>query len=381
MNISEVGTLLGMVCRDISSEASSLTAHASRLKHDMQTIQSGISGTCSPAYTEIMNCLNVSLMQIERATTFLYHSMTIAEQWARPRVGSLIYPGTNPLDFQPSDQNEGMVIERSATNSYERANRSPEESNVFLRQHSAFSTMMLSMLPDQRKEAVESSYANAPMEITDLLTRYSSNLTQIKDSGYGFDSDGHRFKCDSNYDPRSQTLAMDESMNHAEYVDVIKHELGHFVDHMKGTDDPTHSLQCYSDSQPFVSAVAKDASALNTSTPEGRMLVNDMLDDLFSTGACNDRNVTDIISAVLCNEPIVVSRFQSEGVTGYVAYYKHDDDYWYAVDRNGQSLGKREKEVFANEFAIETDGYRISKDFIERWFPNIYGQMQECIYS
>ena len=159
-------------------------------------------------------------------------------------------------------------------------------------------------------------------------------------------------------------------MNNAEYADVLKHEMGHFVDHMMGTP---------SDTAAFLQAMEKECGKYDTSTAIGNLNMEEMLDDLFNTGACFDRNVTDILSALFRNHPIIQARFDKECVTGYVAYYMHNNDYWDACDENGQSYNKRSKEIFANLFAIVTDNYRISVNFVERWFPDINGEMARCL--
>lgn len=143
---------------------------------------------------------------------------------------------------------------------------------------------------------------------------------------------------------------MNENMNDAEYSEVFQHEVGHFVDCQRGWE---------SNSREFADAVAADLQSMEKSSPEGRMRMNDMLDDAFSSGAAYDRNVSDCISALFRNDPEIVSRFRDEGA----AYYCHDNDYW-ARNNNRQS------EIYANSFGIQSAQHRISKNFVERYFPN-----------
>ena len=130
-----------------------------------------------------------------------------------------------------------------------------------------------------------------------------------------------------------------------------------------------------SDKPEFLEAMSQDTDRFYAPGSAGDMYLRDMLDDLFSTGACYDRNVTDILSALFYNDKRVYDRFFREGV----AYFQHGNEYWQETDANGLNLNKRGKEIFANGFAIETDGYRISKNFIERWFPRINEQMRRNI--
>lgn len=248
---------------------------------------------------------------------------------------------------------------RSAVNSYQ---RSTEGGELAVLAESALSNQLVCMVPFERRQAIHASYTKAPEKITNAINCYCGNLTEVCESGYGYDEWGRMVKNGCYYSPNGRLIAMNEEMNDAEYTDVFKHEIGHFVDDMMGSA---------SNSPEFISAMDSTASSFDTNTPEGRQHLEDMLDDAFSTGACFDRNVTDIISALLVNNPIVEQRFASESETGYVANYKHKTDYWHEVDENGNLRNTRGSEIFANLFAIETDQYRISRNFVERWFPEI----------
>lgn len=159
---------------------------------------------------------------------------------------------------------------------------------------------------------------------------------------------------------------MHDEMTDAEYADVIQHELGHFIDDILGRP---------STGTVFRQAFSDVASRYNADTLEGIRLLNDMLDDAFSTSAAFDRNVTDIISALTMNHPTVVSRFNDENV----AYYRHKDAYWNRRNEDGTNAGMREKDSFANVFAIETGNYRISTNFVERWFPELSIALRQSV--
>ena len=155
-------------------------------------------------------------------------------------------------------------------------------------------------------------------------------------------------------------------MPDAEYADVLQHELGHFIDDALGRP---------STGDRFRQAFSAAAARYNTDTFYGQMMLNDMLDDAFSTGAAFDRNITDIISALTHNNPIVIRRFTEEGV----AYYRHQNDYWDRQLQDGTDAGMREKDSFANIFAIETGSYRISTNFAERWFPQLSEALRDSV--
>ena len=281
-----------------------------------------------------------------------------------------------------SEQNSGLTDQASATNSQERMNLSPDQDNVFVRGQSAVNRSLLSMFPSRRAEMIDSSYVGASAEVVSIINKHIYELRGIRETRplvdeFGkplVDEFGERKWEPCHYDPFTQTIAMDERvaegsgyvMTQHEYSDVFKHEIGHFIDHMLGSA---------SDKPEFTAAMHETINRYIGQGETGRMLLGDMLDDLFSTGACYDRNVTDVLSALFTNDDRVTTRFLNEGI----AYFGHCDKYWKATDMYGRSLNKRGKELFANCFAIETDGYRISKDFVERWFPQISEQMRRII--
>ena len=254
----------------------------------------------------------------------------------------------------------------SATNSLERQTLSPEEDNVFLRAQSAIDRSLLSMFPPRRAEVIDSGYTKASPNVIRLINRYVGEFRGITNT---------RNKSDTcHYNPATHTIAMNEQKNaknnylmtQHEYVDIFKHEMGHFIDHVLGS---------VSGRAEYLSAMEDDLKAFSNTYSMGEENLKNMLDDLYSTGDCYDRNVTDIISALFNNKRSILDRFDREGV----AFFWHEDDYWDAKDVFGRDLNLRGKEIFANCFAIESDGYRISKNFLERWFPKINERMTEII--
>lgn len=239
---------------------------------------------------------------------------------------------------------------------------------------SDLSDAFISKLPQKRRSAVHTAYAKAPDYIVAAINQHSDQLNYVRDTKYEQDQFGHfilneygmRIKEPCHYSPDKKYIAMHDEMTDAEYADVIQHELGHFIDDILGRP---------STGSTFTQAFADAASRYNANTLEGRRLLNDMLDDAFSTGAAFDRNVTDIISALTLNNPIVVNRFDDEDV----AYYRHRDTYWNRRNADGTNAGMREKDSFANVFAIETGNYRISTNFVERWFPELSIALRQSV--
>ena len=269
-----------------------------------------------------------------------------------------------------SEQTREPTEQASVTNSLERELLDPDQDNVFLRGQSALNRSLISMFPSRRAEMIDASYVGAAPEVVGIINKYVGGLKGIAE--IKLREDGEWESC--HYNPRTRTIAMDERksgndgyvMTQHEYSDIFKHEIGHFIDHMLGNA---------SDKPEFLRAMNEDAEKFYDSGGDGDMHLKDMLDDLFSTGACYDRNVTDILSALFCNDERVRWRFNIEGV----AFFRHKNDYWQAKDANGRYLNMRGKEIFANWFALETDGHQVSRNFIERWFPQINEQAKGSI--
>ena len=239
---------------------------------------------------------------------------------------------------------------------------------------SDLSDAFISKLPQRRRSIVHTAYANAPDYIVAAINQHFDQLNYVRDTKYQQDQFGNyilneygmRSKEPCHYSQEKKYIAMHDEMTDAEYADVIQHELGHFIDDILGRP---------STGNVFRQAFSDVASRYNVDTLEGRRLLNDMLDDAFSTGAAFDRNITDIISALTMNHPTVVNRFNDEDV----AYYRHKDGYWNRRNENGTNAGMREKDSFANVFAIETGNYRISTNFVERWFPELSIALRQSV--
>ncbi len=292
-------------------------------------ILSLIDGASNQQCSDVILSLHTAKDCMENAIELLSRAAFTADDWIRSQV-----------DRNASDY-------RSATNSYERSLQTQEQSNVFLRSLSDLPNNLIQLLPEKRREAVQSSYSKADPRIIAMIKLYSDQLTGIHNN-----TDG----CNGSYYSRDhRCVVMDPSYNHAEYTDVLKHELGHFIDHMLG--DPSLSAT-------FEEAIRSVRSSFEMSSPDGRMMLSDMMDDLFSTGAGNDRNVTDIISALFNNNELIKDRFVKEAVIGYTAYYQHSTESYWSI-----SPELAPKEIFANLFAVYTDGFRASVGFVERWLP------------
>lgn len=343
-NLQEVSQKIQQLCVEMEKYGVYLSQISQSVAACRDRLGISLEGTSQTEYIKTICAFQASNQSIRVAIQSLSNATQCGQEW-------VLSHGSCGYSFESS----------SATNSYARAEMDANDANVFLREQSNLKRdLVLKFLPS-RIDAIDAAYANAPRPIVSIINRYAARLNGVRPSFV---------KGECYYSPQGGWIVMDENMNNAEYADVLKHEMGHFIDHMMGTR---------SDSAAFLQAMEKECGKYDTSTASGNLNMKEMLDDLFNTGACYDRNVTDILSALFRNHPTIQTRFDKECVTGYVAYYMHSNDYWDACDENGQSYNKRGKEVFANLFAIVTDNYRISVNFVERWFPDINGEMARCL--
>lgn len=298
---------------------------------------------------------------VDRGVASLSSCISILEQY----LGTTI-----SIDVGIEQEEAKKTLNASATNSLERAQNGALEVPLM----SGLSDAFISKIPENRRSAVHTAYAHAPDYIVYVINQHSDQLSYLRDTMDEKDAFGHfvldiygrRVKEPCHYSPDKKYIAMNSDMTDAEYTDVIQHELGHFIDDILGRPS-TDTV--------FRQAFSDVVSRYNADTPNGQMLLNDMLDDAFSTGAAFDRNVTDIISALTLNHPIVVNRFDEEDV----AYYRHRDDYWNRTLADDSNAGMREKDSYANIFAIVTGNYRISTNFVERWFPELSEALRQGI--
>ena len=217
----------------------------------------------------------------------------------------------------------------------------------------------LSDLPENRRNAIDMAYKDAPPEMISEINDRLDEMMPVADTGYSFDKNNQLVKDGCYYSPQDHQVRMDEMIDPDEYAEVLPHEMTHFLDHTRGWE--SHSPE-------FSNALATDVARMDRSTPEGRMLFNEMLDDAFNTGAAYDRNISDIIHGAFRNDPEIMSRYYTEGVAG--SEYSHWDGYW-------DNPFAREEETYANCGAIMCANSRIGKNFLERYYPSTGNQFNK----
>ena len=204
-------------------------------------------------------------------------------------------------------------------------------------------------VPRSRREAVYSSFENAPDEIKQTANDLSEKLSVENTKG---DDCCH-------YDPRAEKIRMEKNMDNAEYGEVFTHEYGHFVDHQKG--DVSNSFD-------FRNAMQQDLSQFDRSTTGGQQSFNEMMDDLMQSDAAYDRAISDNMSSFFKNDPDIIDSFNENGI----ACYGHSNDYWSVP-------GNREAEVYANCFSMAAQDNGVSCAFMEKYFPNTWSAFKNTL--
>ena len=117
-----------------------------------------------------------------------------------------------------------------------------------------------------------------------------------------------------------------------------------------------------STSDEFINAIDSDMRQFDGNS--GYDLKQQMLNDLASNSAMDDRCVSDILSGTFHNDQQIVDRYKMEGAD----YWRHTNDYW---DGSAGPEFARERETFANMFSVySAKGRGDSIAFLEKYFPN-----------
>jgi hypothetical protein len=228
---------------------------------------------------------------------------------------------------------------------------------------------LLSKVPASRKQAIERAFRHAPGGVVAALNQFANVLEPVEDSGYGQNEEGAWVKSGSYYSPSENRVRMNEAMDDDEYQEVLPHELSHFLDHQRGWD---------SGKPAFIEALERDLKSMDRTTPEGRMRFHEMLDDAISTGAADNRAISDLLFGAFGengNDPEIMARFDKEAII----CYSHSDNYWMGISDDGTramdgGASMRRAEIYAEIGAVRCLNDRKSNNFLERYFPGIYHQ-------
>jgi len=204
-------------------------------------------------------------------------------------------------------------------------------------------------IPRERREAVYSSFENAP-EIIKKITQELSDKLNV-----GNTQNDER----SHYNPISKQIRMDAIYNNDDYAEAFCHEYGHFADNMKGNISQTLD---------FKDAICEDLKAYDKSTAKGILNFKCMVENLINSEAINEMTVSDCLSAFFCNDLDIIQKYQDEKTV----YYFHDNNYW-------STYGNRESEIFANFFSMTAQNLEDSCNFIKNHFPSTYNMFSKSL--
>ena len=205
-------------------------------------------------------------------------------------------------------------------------------------------------VPDDRREAINDTFENAPEGIKTIINDLSQELS-VGDTRVYIDSNGDIKQECCHYSPSDDIIRMNPSYDNEEYAEVFRHEYGHFADAKLGD---------LSTSDEFVNAMNEDVALFSKDSS----LKGKMLDDLASNDAIDDRCISDILSGAFNNDAEIIDRYNKE----FADYWKHSNEYW--SGEQGPTFA-RERETFANMFSVYSGtGRNDSISFLEKWFPN-----------
>lgn len=245
-NLQEVSQKIQQLCVEMEKYGVYLSQISQSVAAWRDRLGISLEGTSQTEYIKTIFAFQASNQSIRVAIQSLSNATQCGQEW-------VLSHGSYGYSFESS----------SATNSYARAEMDANDANVFLREQSNLKRdLVLKFLPS-RIDAIDAAYANAPRPIVSIINRYAARLNGVRPSFV---------KGECYYSPQGGWIVMDENMNDAEYADVLKHEMGHFIDHMMGTR---------SDSAAFLQAMEKECGKYDTSTASGNLNMKEMLDDLF----------------------------------------------------------------------------------------------------
>ena len=217
-------------------------------------------------------------------------------------------------------------------------------------------------LPATRKGIVENSFKNADSNILKTVERLSDNLN-VERCRKTLNLDGEFVTEISHYTEADNTIYMDEAKDDEEYAITFRHEYGHFAD---------AQLNRPSMDGIFTEAITADCDWYATTSDFGRDNLQTMLGELESSDALDSRYLSDMLSGMFHNDPIVIETYYRNGA----AFYHHTDTYWDGITGPQMAV---EREIFANLFGIYSENDEAVVSFVEKYFPNITARFKKAL--
>ena len=218
-------------------------------------------------------------------------------------------------------------------------------------------------VPISHLDAVKDSFTNAPTEILNIIERTSDKLN-IASCRCKLNSSGMFVTETPHYSEKYNVIRMDNNKDPEEYAITFRHEYGHFADAQLGRP---------SMNELFEQAITADFDWYNPESNIGKDNLCDMLSELEQNESMlQSRYFSDILSGMLHNEGLVIDTYLDNNM----GYYSHSNSYWDGI--TGPPKAK-EREIFANLFAIYTENNSSVVDFVERFLPNTTSRFKSMI--
>ena len=204
-------------------------------------------------------------------------------------------------------------------------------------------------------------FNEANNEIIKLLNEYSDdlNISPVRES---INHLGVPIKETSHYSESENVIRLDERKDDFEYIQTLRHELGHFVDANLSRPSLTENFQY---------AIEADAEWFNMGLND----IDDLLQNLSGVSLYS-RYISDILSGLFNDNRDIIQHiagyYNSEGAS----FYGHAYSYWKGVSGPDNAV---QREVFADLFAIYTENNTEIISFTEKWFPNASNYVRKCL--
>ncbi|MBO5036022.1 MAG: hypothetical protein J6D42_02970 [Clostridia bacterium] len=156
---------------------------------------------------------------------------------------------------------------------------------------------------------------------------------------------------------------MDEAKDNEEYAITFRHEYGHFAD---------AQLKRPSMDGIFTEAITADCDWYVTTYDYGQDNLQTMLGELESSDALDSRYLSDMLSGMFHNDPIIIETYYRNGA----AFYHHTDTYWDGITGPQMAV---EREIFANLFGIYSENDKAVVGFVEKYFPNTTARFKKSL--
>ena len=184
-SIQDIGLIISQIKTEARKQEITFRDLSKHIDNMQTSILSHLDGTVRKELSEILSAFSIAQKELNNAILSYQVLINASESW----ISNSINPPPDLSSGQEMGINHNggsiwMLPKRSSTNSYERAQLSIDESNVFLRQTSSLSESFIKMFPAERSEAIASSYSKASELIVQKINSFACNIVGVSESGY-----------------------------------------------------------------------------------------------------------------------------------------------------------------------------------------------------